>query len=101
VGSGIYSDTELVQLREEVKQDLQTCRHMKSILTRRCSEVRVRASTGVICSEFLDFAGTTAIRATLELSIIQMEYMMEALETRLNVPRGELVSLVQEEEESK
>ena len=79
----------------EVRKDRTAFRVALSRITRRVSEVQAREEEGLTHTPLEDFAGTRAAIAALELSIIHMEYLDEALRTQLaeteyKEKRGEL-----------
>lgn len=87
-------------LRHQVRKDLTAFRRMQSILIRRLGEVKIQRLNGETYSPLEDFAGTTAVKGALSLSITQMEYMLAALESQIGDSTGEIVQLHGEDDES-
>jgi len=86
--SSDYTPDQLRELLEQVRLDKGAFVRARTDIANRLADVRVREANGEVASDVTSFSGTQAVMGAIGLSIIQFDYMIQALECQLEDLEG-------------
>jgi len=83
-----YSLDQLKELLEQVRIDKAAFMRARGVLSNRLSDVKARDVAGELTSDVRHFSGTQAAMGAIGLSIVQFDYMIQALECQIEDMEG-------------